>query len=215
MQPCATVGNSHDLFAFALVDLVRQSLARERIDDRQGPQPAAVEQRVGDEVHRPAFVRLERSRLTLTVCRADVPARSLEPQAQPLVPVETVDPLVIHPPTLPAQQDVDSEVAVAHPALGQITDAHPQRCLIGLGRAVADARPADAERGAAAPLAHPVRLLNLVHELASPSRRQSFFASTSCRMCLSRLRSATSCLSLRFSSSSCFSRRNSPVPRPP
>ena len=44
--------DSHDLLAFdALVDLDRQSLARECIDNCQGPQSAAAEQRVGDKVY--------------------------------------------------------------------------------------------------------------------------------------------------------------------
>src|SRR5436309_1955218 len=104
-QQCQAADDSHDLLAFdALVDLDRQSLARERIDDRQGPQPAAVEQRVGDEVHRPTLVRPECRRLTLTVCRADVPARPLELQAEALIPVEAVDPFMVHPPALSAQQ---------------------------------------------------------------------------------------------------------------
>jgi len=41
------------------------------------------------------------------------------------------------------------------------------------------------------------------------TKRQSFFASTSCNIALSSVRSATSCFSFRFSSSSCFIRRNS------
>ena len=40
---------------------------------------------------------------------------------------------------------------------------------------------------------------------------QAFFASTSCRMTLSKVRSATSRLSLRFSSSSCRNRRISAI----
>ncbi len=121
------------------------------------------------------MLTLNRARCSAKPCQAAARAA-----AQPLVPVETVNPLMVYSPTFPAQQDVDPELAVAHPALGQIADAHPQRCLIGLGRAVADARPA-------APLAHkPVRLLNLVHELASPSRRQSFFASTCLTGCACR-----------------------------
>lgn len=44
----------------------------------------------------------------------------------------------------------------------------------GFDLAVADARSADAERGVVAPLARFVRLLNGVHEVASPSRRQGF-----------------------------------------
>jgi hypothetical protein len=52
--------------------------------------------------------------------------------------------------------------------------------------------------------------LDVRDELAPPPRGQSLFDRTSCKICLSRLRSATNCLSLRFSSSSNFRRRNFP-----
>lgn len=79
-QACQTADNRGDLLALdALIDLDRQSFTREGVDDRQGAQSAAVEERVGDEIHRPALVRPERGRLTLALCCADVPARPLEP----------------------------------------------------------------------------------------------------------------------------------------
>src|ERR1700722_18526997 len=143
-----------------------------------------------------------------------MPARTLQPETEPILAIQSVNPLMIDHPALPAQQDVDSEIAIAHPGLSKIVDAQPQCCLVGLGRTIANRRPIDAERDATAPFAHSVGRLNLPHEFAPPTRRQSFFDSTSCKMCLSRLRSATNCLSLRFSSSSCFRRRSSPVPSP-
>ena len=78
-------------------------------------------------------------------------------------------------------------------------DQH-QRRLVRPVRHIPYRRPIDAERLATAPFADTVGRLNVRDDLAPPPRRQSFFAKTSCRMCLSRLRSATSCLSLRFSS---------------
>jgi hypothetical protein len=47
--------------------------------------------------------------------------------------------ILVDPSAFPAQQDVEPEVAVAPPALGQVANAHLQRCLIRLGGAVADA----------------------------------------------------------------------------
>lgn len=38
------------------------------------------------------------------------------------------------------------------------------------------------------PFAHPVRRLDVRNKLAPPPRRQSFFARTSCKMCLSNAR---------------------------
>ena len=49
-QQCQAADDSHDLLAFnALVVRDRQSLARESVDDRQGSQPASVEQRDGED----------------------------------------------------------------------------------------------------------------------------------------------------------------------
>lgn len=87
-----------------------------------------------------------------------------------------LDPLVVRPPAFPAPQDADPEIAGAHPALGRIMDEPPQRCRIGPGRAIAHARPADAERAAAAPLAQPVRLSHLVHEVAALRARPAGWA---------------------------------------
>jgi transposase len=50
--------------------------------------------------------------LPIAIGSADIAARFLEPKAQSIIPVEPVDPLVVHEPSLPAQQDVDAEVAV-------------------------------------------------------------------------------------------------------
>jgi hypothetical protein len=38
---------------------------------------------------------------------------------------------VVHNPTFPSQQDVNPEIAVSHPGLRDVTDAHQQRRLIG------------------------------------------------------------------------------------
>ena len=43
---------------------------------------------------------------------------------------EPVDPLVVHRPTLPLQQDVEAPAAVAHPGLGHVPDSHPKGSLL-------------------------------------------------------------------------------------
>jgi hypothetical protein len=137
-------------------------------------------------------------RLTFAVRRTDVATRPLEPKAQPIFPIQPVNPLVVHHPSLPAQQNIDPVIAIARAHRRKIADAPHQRRLVGSVRHVAHRRPVDAERKATAPLADRVGRLDVRDELAPPPRRQSFFASTSCKMCLSRLRSATSCFNLRF-----------------
>lgn len=56
----------------------------------------------------------------------------------------------------------------------QIANAHPQRCLIGIGQAVVEAQSADAKRAAAAPLTHLVRVLNLAHERVAKQASELF-----------------------------------------
>jgi len=87
-------------------------------------------------------------------------------------------------------------------ALDALVDINRQR-LTRLG--------IDDERQAATPLTGAMGRLYVRDKVAPTSRRQSIFARTSCRMCLSRLRSATSCFSLRFSTSICLTRRSSPT----
>ena len=56
----------------------------------------------------------------------------------------------------------------------------------------------------------------VTHAIAGVSLRRLYnsFESTSCNICLSRLKSTTNCFSFLFSSSSCFRRRSSGTPRP-
>ena len=54
----------------------------------------------------------------------------LDPDAEPFLAVEAVDPLVVDPPALPPQQDVQPPVAVPHPRRGQVPQPHPQRRLV-------------------------------------------------------------------------------------
>ena len=63
-------------------------------------------------------------------------------------------------------------------------------------------------------LADLVARLAALDTFTKSSRPQSFFDSTSCKICLSRLRSATNDFKRLFSSSSCFKRRSSSVPKP-
>lgn len=80
---------------------------------------------------------------------------------------------------------------------------------------VSYAPPVEGQYGAAPALTDRMTRLDVPGDLALPIRPQTFFDRTSCKICLSRLRSATNRLSCRFSSSNCLSRLNSPTPSPP
>jgi hypothetical protein len=75
------------------------------------------------------------------------------------------------------------EVMRRHPRPRQVVDAQPQRSLVRLDRNVADQRTIDVKRRAAAPLADTMRRLDGRDELALSPTSQSFFDSTSCRIC--------------------------------
>jgi len=50
---------------------------------------------------------------------------SLALQGQAFLAVEPIDPLVIDPPALPAQQNMQTPVAIADPGLGQLLEVSP------------------------------------------------------------------------------------------
>jgi hypothetical protein len=104
--------------------LHRQALPRKAVDHGQDTNPAFIGESIGDEVHRPALVHLAGTR------RLDPnPARELLPtldaHLEILLAVQAVDPLVVDPPTLPAEQDRQPAVAVARPARREIPELHP------------------------------------------------------------------------------------------
>jgi hypothetical protein len=100
----------------------RETLAREDVHHCQGSEDAAALQRVLDEVHAPALVGTRRSIWhDAQVASALFPL--LGSYAQAFLPVETKDALVIHPPALAHEKDVDAPVAKAAPRLGNLTDS--------------------------------------------------------------------------------------------
>ncbi len=96
----------------------------------------------------------------------------------------------------PAQGGPETGGAIAYPvnAKGSLREIHAaQEVLEGGGRS--------------APLADPVAPTQVSHHLAASRGLQNFFASTSCSMTLSNVRSATNRFSRWFSSCNCFSWR--------
>ena len=169
-----------DLFTSnALIDIDGQGPAGESIDYGQRPQAPAVEQRVRYKVHRPKLVRRSRPWVSPAPGGGDVSARSPEPKTEAILPIEPLDALVVHPPPLAAQQNVESEIAVPRPGPREVPDAHDQRRLIGLDRLIAHRRPVERQGGADAPLADPMGRLHIPHDLAPPTGPQTFFDSTS------------------------------------
>src|SRR5919201_6760196 len=107
----------------------------------------------------------------------------------------------IDQPAFPAQHDVNAQITEARPIERDLANAHAQwRLVFRLGAPIP---------GRAAQQCQPARLLHArpevladpPGELAAARRFQTFFRSTSWRMCRSSVRSATTRLSRAFSSS--------------
>src|SRR5207247_11266514 len=89
-------------------------------NQRQHPDEPAVGQGVVHEIHRPDLVRLGRDPTGPERHGAAPAAGPLPPQLQLFGAVQSVDPLGIHGPALPAQHRVEPAVAVAHPDRGEL-----------------------------------------------------------------------------------------------
>jgi hypothetical protein len=120
----------------------------------------------------------------------------------------------IYRPAFALQQHRQSPVSIAHPGTGQLSYPHPQLHLRITPALVAIDPASDPDQPARSVFAQLVTFPYRGNELAASGGLQTFFESTSCNMCLSRVRSATNVFSLRFSSRNCRSSRRSLNPNP-
>ena len=102
---------------------------------------------------------------------------------------------------------MDPAIAVAHARLGDLLHPLLQVGLIGTATTVVVARSFRPKHAASPSDTDGPDAPDIVDELASPIRPQSFRETTSCSIALSSERSATSRFSFAFSSSSWRSRR--------
>ena len=118
-------------------------------------------------------------------------------------------------PTFSPQQHRQSAITIADSRTSQIPQPHTQLAL-AIAPALIPIRPTrDSDQPASAQFVQLIRLSYFAHQFAALGGLQAFFESTSCRMCLSNVRSATIPFSLRFSSSNSRSRLSSLTPIPP
>src|SRR6185437_10427409 len=188
-------------------------LASVLIDDGQDADPASIRESLRHEIHTPPLVgthcRPLRHALTLGSLLAPLGSHD-----QSFFGVEPVNALGIYFPAFPLEHHRQPPISVPDPAAGQFAQSHPQ-CILGISMMlVPQSRPVNRNQPRRVPLAQIVGLLRPLRQLATHARLQSFFATISCRMCRSRLRSATRRFSLPFSSRSCRSSRSSLSPRP-
>jgi len=190
------------------------ALPRELVDHRQNSELLPVFQSGCYEVHAPPLIgglgmfHNERA-----------PSRDLLPQLGPnhqtLLFVDPVGAFRVHHPALTSQQYRQAPGAKTNTRRRQLLQAHSQGKLGIPPMLVAQAWPANAHQTSGLPFAVVKTLTDPGHQRTPHCVLQTFFESTSCRMCLSRLRSATGRFNRLFSSRSCLSFRNSETPSPP
>jgi hypothetical protein len=114
-----------------------QALVAEVVDHAQNPEPAAIGQRVGREVKRPAPVGRLRHRHRRPC--ADRPlASAAATHLQPLFAIKPTQPLVVRPQPLTRQQQAEATIAEPASLGGQAPQPGAQDTVIGPGASVAD-----------------------------------------------------------------------------
>src|ERR1700719_2025322 len=195
------------------VGIDAQTLSGVLIDDSQNSKPSPVRQSLAHKVHAPALVRKSGFwKHDSHLCGALRPL--LRPHLQCFFPIRRVNAFGIYAPTFSPQHHRQSSITVADPRAGQIPQPHTQFALRIATALVAIGPTRDAHQPASSVFTQLIRLSYLAHQLATLDGLQAFFESTSCKMCLSNVRSATIPFSLRFSSRSCRSSRSSCNRRP-
>jgi hypothetical protein len=166
-----------------------------------------------DEIHAPVLIRSGRRRHMPTLQTDPFAPPGLHAQLQPIEAVEPPDTLLVDRPAFSSQHHMHAQVTEPRSIHGDLPNAQAQGALITcLARRVPNRSPEHGEF--TRPLhAHMEALLHPGCQLAPLGSLQSFFLTTSCRICLSSVRSATIRFSRVFSSSSILSRRSSVTPR--
>ena len=191
-----------------------RALPRVLVKDREAPESPARAERVGHEVHTPAFVR-SRQRLAhdssnLTTLPLLSPA-----YGQAFFSVDPLHPFAVHQPSLATQQRVDHPVAPPRVFSGELVNANPQRFLGRTYALVPDRRPRKTCEANRSTLGDILRDLNLLDDTPPLTCRHNLFPSRSFNTCRFKAWSATIRFNRRFSSSRPFRRLASLTSSPP
>src|SRR5688572_29311735 len=104
-----------------------------------------------------------------------MPPRPTPSERQPLLGVQPIDPLVVHPPPLPPQEHMQLLVTGTQAHTGEFPQPRPERLLRGPAAPVADHGSLDPHGPAGPALGHLVRLPRPVHERAAGGGPYHFF----------------------------------------
>ncbi len=89
------------------------------------------------------MVRIQPLRLLLAALCRLIATGTFETQGQALLAVETVNAIMVIPPALPPEQDVNPPVTLMHAGFRDLADTQAQRTVIGRHRTVAERAAAD------------------------------------------------------------------------
>jgi hypothetical protein len=99
----------------ALVGVDRQAFSRVLVDNRKGSKAPPVEERIRNEIHRPAIIGVSHiGSLQAMRCRSSS-FGAFTPQVQVRLAVKSVNPLGIDMPAFTPKQHGDPPVAIADP----------------------------------------------------------------------------------------------------
>ena len=116
-------------------------------------------------------------------------------QLQTVQAIQPMDAFMVHPPTLAAEHDMDTQIAEPWPRGGDLPNPVAQGTLIP-GRTLAiPGRPGKSPQFTGTPRTDTVSVQHPGHQLTPLRGPQSFFFTTSDSICLSSVKSATSLFS--------------------
>ena len=101
----------------------RQALGRVHIDEREDAHLAAVRDDVLHEVHRPALIRGGRNTPFRSRHRTPQAFGFAPVQSEFLLATEPIHALLIYPPPFKLEQFMQSEIAIAEPRSGQLSQS--------------------------------------------------------------------------------------------
>ena len=197
------------------IDLDRETLPREVVDDIERPKGPSVGERVDHEVHRPALTGPARRRQRDALAARE-PLAPTAADLQPGLAINRVDAFVIRDDAFATDQGMEPPVAEARALGGMCLEPRQQRAVVDTAPALVPPRGrAQANHATGASFTRAARLGKPPHHFALSDGAYHFFATTAFSAWMSSVCSATMCFNRRFSSSSCFSRCISLSSMPP
>jgi hypothetical protein len=194
--------------------LKQRTLTTKLIDDGKNPKRPSIEQLIVDEFHAPALMGTLRLGHRPAMQAHVIATPYAHPDLQPFMAIPATDALAVHRPAFPTQHHVDALITEAWPGMRKLSNAEPQcrlvPCLaLGIPPSMRELPQLDRLANA-----HRIAFADPLSQRASARWPQSFFRTTSPRMCWSRVSSATSRFRRAFASPKIKDHRNKTLTSP-